>query len=479
MSCAPTSQLTTAPTAPLPLTQPTNAAQWALFVAQLQRILNQIAGAGAKSGINVVPARYSMFGGPALPPMTCVNCTASLDPNTPLFGAPSLKIAITGPNASVSFGTGWPLQANSNWAVSFYTQASEGVDGTLQVITPAQTYPTAFSAPTGIGWQRLADTLQLQADASTTFGITWQFPNAPGASVWLDGIQMEAYANTFMGVSPFTNMSGPQSLDQLMDGDARYAAVLTAEAQVQAQAAANTAMAQVGDLLQPVTWSATATYTQGEYVNSGGVLYQALQAVPANTLVTNTAYWRNVGSYSSLGGAVSAALASITTNTTQITQNATGISDNATAISAVQNAVNNPTTGLSATAQGVSTLNTEISTTNINVTANASAITAIKAQLPTGGAMVATVASVTAAQNAANAAQAQLNASYTLAVNANGYSTGFVDQTNGTTSQFGIMADTFSVVPSSTSGVAYTQFTNGSWQVVDASGVIRVQLGIF
>ena len=54
-------------------------------------------------------------------------------------------------------------------------------------------------------------------------------------------------------------------------------------------------------------------YADGELVKDSGHLYRALQAVPAGTALTNTAYWENLGNYTSLGEAVSANLTMTTT----------------------------------------------------------------------------------------------------------------------------------------------------------------------
>ena len=45
----------------------------------------------------------------------------------------------------------------------------------------------------------------------------------------------------------------------------------------------------------PFVWDITATYTANEVVYASGKTYTALQAVPANTQITNTTYWAETG----------------------------------------------------------------------------------------------------------------------------------------------------------------------------------------
>lgn len=45
----------------------------------------------------------------------------------------------------------------------------------------------------------------------------------------------------------------------------------------------------------PFVWDITATYAANEVVYASGKTYTALQAVPANTQITNTTYWVETG----------------------------------------------------------------------------------------------------------------------------------------------------------------------------------------
>ena len=61
---------------------------------------------------------------------------------------------------------------------------------------------------------------------------------------------------------------------------------------------------QIADITGAEDWSAEQAYLAGTLARFDGALYRAEQDVPAGTPVTNEAYWRKVGDYSSLGEAV-------------------------------------------------------------------------------------------------------------------------------------------------------------------------------
>lgn len=77
---------------------------------------------------------------------------------------------------------------------------------------------------------------------------------------------------------------------------------------------------QVGDILQADEWVLENEYIDGDLVQSAGVLYRALQNVPANTPITDALYWEPIGNYASLGEAVGAIAAQATATETAVTQ---------------------------------------------------------------------------------------------------------------------------------------------------------------
>ena len=229
MTCTSVSTLKGSPQLPmLPSQPPTTSSGWQALRIIIQTILQQIQGAAGATGVNVIPQQYALFGASTLPPITATNCTVALDTSTVLFGVGSLKITITGANATVSFGTGFPVSPNASWLISFFTQASAQVAGSITITTPAKTYTTDFTSPTSQGWQRLYDTLNLVADDSTSFGVSFSFPSASGQTVWIDGSQMEPWSNVPMGPSPFISTSGALTVDNLPDGST-YARTLASD----------------------------------------------------------------------------------------------------------------------------------------------------------------------------------------------------------------------------------------------------------
>jgi predicted phage tail protein len=64
--------------------------------------------------------------------------------------------------------------------------------------------------------------------------------------------------------------------------------------------------AQVADIVGASDWDSGTAYLEGSLVKFDGSLFRAVQDVPAGTPTTDTAYWENVGDYSSLGELVTA-----------------------------------------------------------------------------------------------------------------------------------------------------------------------------
>ena len=72
---------------------------------------------------------------------------------------------------------------------------------------------------------------------------------------------------------------------------------------------------------------------------------------------------------------------------------------------------------------------------------------------------------------------AGLNAKYGLYLQSGNLISGFESANNGTVAEFNILATIFKIT--SPSGGARTEFSNGNWRVYDASGVLRVRMGIW
>ncbi len=207
----------------LPAAPPTTASAWQAVRIALQSALQQIQAAAGVTGVNVIPQQYALFAGATLPPFVSTsNCTPSLDTTNVLFGNGSLKLVLTGSPATIEFAASdaWPLHPNWQWILSLFTMASATLSGTLTITTSSgKTYATAFKpGPETSGLARLADTLNLGADSSSGFGLSFTFTGGTGQTVWLDGLMMEPYFNTVVQPSPFISTSGALTLDNQPDG---------------------------------------------------------------------------------------------------------------------------------------------------------------------------------------------------------------------------------------------------------------------
>ncbi len=224
MTCTNASTLKPQATIPLlPAVPPTTPSAWQAVRIVLQNALSQIIGAAGVTGVNVIPQQYAFVSGSTLPPIASTsNCTVALDASTTLFGAGTYKITITGTPATVTFvaDTAWPIHPNWQWLVSFFQQASAVVSGELTITTSGGTaYNTSFkTTPSTSGFQRLYDTLNLGADGSTAFGLSFTFTSATGQTVWLDGLMQEPYFGVAMQPSPFISTSAALTLDNQPDG---------------------------------------------------------------------------------------------------------------------------------------------------------------------------------------------------------------------------------------------------------------------
>ncbi len=85
------------------------------------------------------------------------------------------------------------------------------------------------------------------------------------------------------------------------------------------QARAAALQAQINDVVGTADdWVDDRDYPKGDSVRNNGILYRAKQPVPAGTPTSDTAYWENIGNYSSVGEAVAAAVDMSTTASTWV-----------------------------------------------------------------------------------------------------------------------------------------------------------------
>ena len=259
-----------------------------------QQVLAQIQAAGGAAGVNAVPQQYALVAGSALPPIASVsNCTVALDTTKQLFGAGSYKVSLTGSPAVLTLAsdTAWPMQPGWQWLVSFFQQATAAIAGEVTVTTSAgKAYSATFTTTLdSAGWDRLYDALNLVADTSAAFGLSFTFTGGAGQTVWLDGLMLSPFYGRPSGLPSFQNGSAPLLLDNNPDGF--YSKILTS------RTAGNVAFNFRG------AWSSTASYLTGDEVVYGPTYWVALANSTNVQPATGVSSWQAVGSYSAFVGA--------------------------------------------------------------------------------------------------------------------------------------------------------------------------------
>ena len=295
MPCSSASTLTPISSVPVmpPLAGVPSSASQALKL-WAQQVLAQIQAAGGATGVNAIPQQYALLAGSALPPIASVsNCTVALDATKQLFGAGSYKVSLTGSPAVLTLAsdTAWPLQPGWQWMVSFFQQASAAVAGEVTITTSAgKAYSATFTTTlTAAGWDRLYDALNLIADTSAAFGLSFTFTGGSGQTVWLDGLMFSPFYGRPSVLPSFQNGSAPLLLDNNPDGF--YSKILSS------RTASNVAFNFRG------AWVSTANYLTGDEVVYGPTYWVALAPSTNSTPTTSNANWQAVGSYSGFEGA--------------------------------------------------------------------------------------------------------------------------------------------------------------------------------
>lgn len=132
-----------------------------------------------------------------------------------------------------------------------------------------------------------------------------------------------------------------------------------------------------------------------------------------------------------------------------------------------------------AIAADIEILQTDVNGNTAMILTQAAALSTLNGSVATLSSTVSTQgASITSSQIAITNLEGDMAVSFArvaLRLDVNGYVTGWETNNNGTTSDFTIVADNFSIIKPS--GGARTEFANGAWKVYDGSGVVRVQMG--
>lgn len=164
---------------------------------------------------------------------------------------------------------------------------------------------------------------------------------------------------------------------------------------------------------------------------------------------------------------ITANASAISSLTSRVTTAEGNINSQSQSITTLQNTVNHPTTGVSATASGLNSLTTRVSTAEGNISSQASSIQTLTTSVNNNTASISTHAT------SING----LNARWGVTLDVNNYVSGVSSVNNGSVAEFAILADKFKIV--APAGGARTEFSGGNWRVYDASGVLRVRMGIW
>lgn len=113
---------------------------------------------------------------------------------------------------------------------------------------------------------------------------------------------------------------------------------------------------------------------------------------------------------------------------------------------------------------------------NINGKASATSVSNLEAELNNAGTGIK--ARLTVTESVAVTANNKAQSTYGVVADANGSIVGFQMSAGGNSSSFKIRADKFEIAPATSTG-ARTVYSNNSWKVYDAAGVLRVEMGVF
>lgn len=445
---------------------------------------------------------YNASGVPSVP---SISAAVQLDGKTSAPPAPTMHAQ----GEMFAIALWWDFPTSVNVSDTSYTEVEVDVDASMLSAGPLGkfAYPLNVASITGLGFDETRWVRARLVDKTGNEGA-W---SAPVSAVTL------AEDDLFHDINDATDQLAQDvaSLQDQVDGIV------------------------AGDIANAKQWVKASTYASGTMVYNSGKLYRAKQAVPADTEITDTAYWEILGDYTSLSSRIDdkADAAAVTALTTRVDTAENGITANATDLTLLgaHNAgksafVLNQSTvqigggttfasmlsGLQASDGSLSArIDSEQSARISGDTANATSISSISARMPGGTGALATQASVDSEQSArvsgdsanatsisnvsakvdnpttglaatasvatlakatADATSGKVNASYTLKVDGGGRVSGFIAQSDGTQSNFSILADNFSIV--SPSGGARTEYSAGQWRVYDSSGVLRVKLGV-
>jgi hypothetical protein len=273
---------------------PTTPAQWAIFIQQLQRVINSVRDAANSTGVNVIPSAYAVYDAPVLPALSINGASAALDATKTQFGNASLKLTATAATVTVTF-TGDPitLSPNQRWIASVFIQSSRAaIAGTLALVTTDGNYPVNIGGNLIPGsWGRLYGDCDLTADFATSGTLTLTLTGCSvGDTFNLEGWQLEQASGATNLPSAFVNSAAPGSQDTLPDGS-NYVRLDGSHA------SANVAYNYRG------VWSSATAYVTGDETVYSGSYWLALSGSTNSAPAQGNAHWQVVGSYNNYQGA--------------------------------------------------------------------------------------------------------------------------------------------------------------------------------
>lgn len=135
---------------------------------------------------------------------------------------------------------------------------------------------------------------------------------------------------------------------------------------------------QIAAVTDVLLYEESKTYASGETVRLGQRLYQAAQAVPANTPPPNATYWLDIGQAVQTANALAT---QVQQNTAAITQQGEALTSQSQSITALSNRVTSTENVNTAQAGAISSLDTRVTSTEGQLTSQASRIDGISAQI--------------------------------------------------------------------------------------------------
>ena len=275
----------------LPQSLPKTQAEWTAFLNSLGtslQILKQ-----ETHPPNIIPQQLQTFGtstaSTSTAALSATNCTPSVDATQQFYGGASLKVVISASGATLAFA-GFPIAiaAATRWFCAFQILATSGATGSLTVATSAgHSITENFTISSSAAWQGVWGLFDFRQFGDTQ--ASWTFTFTSTATLWLDGLQMNAVGDPLTFLPKFNGVqltSGTAStftgtLDGIADG--------TTYARNLASYLVNGRPYSYKGL-----YSGTTTYNPGDEVNSNNNYYLCTALTTGNA-PPNASFWQTLG----------------------------------------------------------------------------------------------------------------------------------------------------------------------------------------